>query len=65
MSIGAVSASAPASAQEIPAHCLKRDLRKICTVPESLLRELTAEQQQFAINYARQNGIRWRIVRGR
>ena len=65
ISVGAVAAAAPASAQEIPAHCLKRDLRKVCAVPESVFRELTAEQRQIAMDYARQNGIRWRIVRGR
>jgi len=56
---------APATAQDIPPHCLKRDLRKVCVVPESIIRDLTEEQKQLAVEYARQHGIRWRIAKGK
>ena len=59
------TAFAPALAQEIPANCTKPDIRKPCIVPESVVRALTAEQRAQAIQYARENDIRWRIARGR
>jgi hypothetical protein len=54
-----------AESQTLPAHCLTSNLRKPCVVPESLVRTLTPEQQAQAIEYARLNGIRWRIARGK
>ena len=55
----------PTLSQEIPQNCLTPNLRKPCVVPESVVRDLTPEQRAQAIAYARQNGIRWRIAKGR
>ena len=35
---------------------------KVVQVPASTVRAMTPEQKQQAMAYARQNGIRWRIV---
>ena len=60
-----LASSGPAAAQEIPAHCLKSVPRKPCVVPESVVQQLTPEQRTQAIEFARQNGIRWRIAKGK
>ena len=38
---------------------------KIVEVPASTVRAMTPQQQEQAKAYARQNGIRWRIVQGK
>ena len=38
---------------------------KIVEVPASTVRAMTPAQQEQAKAYARQNGIRWRIVQGK
>jgi hypothetical protein len=38
---------------------------KIVEVPVSTVRAMTPEQKEQAKAYARQNGIRWRIVQGK
>jgi hypothetical protein len=43
-----------------PAGAAEKD--KVVEVPASTARAMTPEQKQQAKAYARQNGIRWRIV---
>jgi len=38
---------------------------KMVEVPASTVRAMTPEQKEQAKAYARQNGIRWRIVQGK
>ena len=46
-----------------PAGAFERG--KIVEVPASTVRAMTPEQKEQAKAYARQNGIRWRIVQGK
>jgi hypothetical protein len=46
-----------------PAGAVEKD--KIVQVPASTARAMSPEQKQRAMAYARQNGIRWRIVEGK
>jgi hypothetical protein len=47
------------------AHAGAIEKGKIVEVPASTVRAMTPRQQEQAKAYARQNGIRWRIVQGK